>query len=327
MGLDAIINTLSGSGCSPFFFTSAIQSSVFGEAARSQQSKLVESNLEFREHLQELRDEYSREKLDSQLLFRRESYELGRQHLIQQTIAMNNTRQKQADFIDFLNHYWPLEQSVYSVLKEREKFMAHKSVVPLTVYVAKTELTSSVRNAAEHEHFCEELISSMQPLGVTVEKCAWKNACQSRLSEAMNINFIMGGIPTLLVFPYLQDDTIGIETASWSFARGLQGMNHNKSLQIKCTDKNKLSQITMSAVKATIGMTRDAYMLAEYHAPILFGKNIDSEILEIPEIRNQLVQHYHDMSKLIESPEFRQLCTPDELDQINSSFNLKLLNK
>lgn len=325
MGLDDIINTLSGSGCSPFFFTSAIQSAVFGETARAQQSQLVDSNLEFREYLQDLRNEYARERLDSQLLFRRESYELGRQHLIQQTIAMNKSRQKQADFIDFLNHYWPLEQSVYSVLMERERFLAQRSIVPLTVYIAKTELTSSVRNTSQYEQFCEDLISYMQPFGVTIEKCPWKNACQSRLSEAMNVNFIMGGIPALLVFPYQQGNTIGIETASWSFARGLQGMNHSKSLQIKCSDNKSISQITMSAVKATIGMTRDAYMLAEYHAPVLFGKNIDHEILAIPEIRSQVVSHYQDMSKLIESPEFRQLCTPNELSQINSSFNLKLL--
>ena len=54
MGIDAIINTLQESGCSPFFFTSAIQSAVFGDKARNQQSEIVNSNLEFREHLQEL---------------------------------------------------------------------------------------------------------------------------------------------------------------------------------------------------------------------------------------------------------------------------------
>ena len=34
-------------GCSAFFFTSAIQSGVFGEVARNNQSKLVDSNFEF----------------------------------------------------------------------------------------------------------------------------------------------------------------------------------------------------------------------------------------------------------------------------------------
>lgn len=325
MGLDAIINKFLGAGCSPFFFTSAIQSSVFGETARAQQAQLMESNLEFREHLQNIRNEYAKERLDAQLLFRRENYELGRQHLIQQTILMNKSRQKQADFIDFLNRYWPMKQSVYSVLMERERFLAQKTIVPLTVYIASTELTSSVRSNSKYEDFCEELISTMKPYGVIVEKCPWKKTCQSRLSEAMNVNFIMGGIPTLLIFPYQHGDVIGIETASWSFARGLQAMNHSKSLQIPCSDGMNIPKITMSAVKATIGMTRDAYMLAEYHAPILFGKDVDSEMLAIPELRAQIVSHYDDMSKLISTPEFCQLCTRDELVQINNSFNLKLL--
>lgn len=245
--------------------------------------------------------------------------------MIQQTMEMNKTRKKQADFIDFINHYWPLEQSVYSVLMEREKFLALKSIVPLTVYIAKTELTSSVKDLSKYEQFCEELISFAQPYGVIVEKCPWKNVCQSCLSEAMNINYIMGGIPTLLVFPYLHGNTIGIETAAWSFVRGLQSMNHSKSLQIKNDEPELVYETTKSAVKATIGMTRDAYMLAEYHAPIMFGKDIEEEIMVIPEIRSRVVSHYQEMSKLIGNSDFRGLCTPDELSEIDKSLNFKLL--
>ena len=70
MGIDAIINTLQGCGCSPFFFTSAIQSVFFGAKAREQQDELLQSNLEFRERMQELRNEFARERLDAQLRFR-----------------------------------------------------------------------------------------------------------------------------------------------------------------------------------------------------------------------------------------------------------------
>ena len=238
---------------------------------------------------------------------------------------MNESRQRQTEFVDFINHYWPLEQLVYSVLMEREKFLAQKSIVPLTVYIAKTELTSSIRDTTLYERFCEDLISYVQPFGVTVEKCPWKNACQSRLAEAMNINYVMGGIPTLLVFPYQHEDFIGIETASWSFARGLQSMNHSKVLQIKCISKELLPKITMLAVKAVIGMTRDAYMLAEYHASALFGRYVEQEMLAIPEVYGQLVSHYQGMRQHVEAPDFRQLCTQEELSQIDNSLNIKLL--
>lgn len=326
MGIEEIISTFKNDGCSPFFFTSALQSAIFGNEARKHQAQIVDSNIEFRERLQNLKDEYSRERIDAQLLFRRESYELGRQYLIQQTIAMNESRQRQADFLDFINHYWPLERSVYSVLFEHQKFMSQKSIVPLSVYIAKTELTSSIKNISQYEEFCEELIDYMQPFGVTVEKCPWKNLCQSRLSEAMNINYVMGGIPTLLVFPYQHEDFIGVETASWSFSKGSQSMNHSKALQIKNNSPELIPKITMSAVKAAIGMTRDAYMLAEYHSPVLFGKNIEKDILDIPEIRSQCISHYTDMSKLIGSSEFCQLCTEDELSQVKDSLNIQRLH-
>lgn len=325
MGIDAIINTLQGCGCSPFFFTSAIQSVFFGAKAREQQDELLQSNLEFRERMQELRNEFARERLDAQLRFRRECYELGRQYLIQQTISQNESRKKQIEFHDFLNRYWPLEQSVFSVLMEREKFLAQKSIVPLTVYIARTELTAPKRSNAMYEDFCEKLITSMQPYGVTVEKCPWKAPCQSRLGEAMNVNYIMGGIPSLIVFPYQQGNKIGIESASWSFAKGLQSMNYDKSLQIECLDTLQVSEYTLLAVQATIGMTRDAYMLAEYHSPVLFGKTVDDKLLAIPEIREQLSSHYSDMISLAHSTEFRNLCTLQEISQIEQSLNLKLL--
>ena len=37
MGLDSIVNTISAGGSSPFFFTCAIQSMVFGEMVRKHQ--------------------------------------------------------------------------------------------------------------------------------------------------------------------------------------------------------------------------------------------------------------------------------------------------
>ncbi len=326
MGLDAIIATLQGDGCSPFFFTSAIQSTLFGEMGRHNQAEMMESNLEFREHLQDIRNQYSKERLDEQLLFRRESYELGRQYLIQQTIAQNASRKKQIEFQDFVSHYWPLERTPFSVLEERKDYLERKAVIPMTVLIAKTEVTGSLRDTSKYGNFCENLISELHKLpNITIEKSPWSSSCQSRISEAMNVNYIMGGIPTLIIFPYQNGDTFGIETASWAFGRGLQSMNHSKLLQIENMDKETAEDVVLSAVKATIGMTRDAYMLAEYHAPAIFPTMIDEKILSMPELRRQLASHYADMTKLISSPEFKQLCTEEELTAIESSLNVKLL--
>lgn len=326
MGLDAIIAKLQGSGCSPFFFTSAIQSTLFGEMGRHSQKELIESNLEFREHLQNIRNQYSKERLEDQLLFRRESYELGRQYLIQQTIAQNESRKKQIEFKDFIYNYWPLDRTPFSVLEETKDYLERKSIIPMTVLVAKTEITNNSRDTSKYGNFCEDLISELRMLpNITIEKTPWSRPSQSHISEAMNINYIMGGIPTLIIFPYQDGDTVGIETASWSFGRGLQSMNHSKLFQINNVDKVDVAQIAISAIKATIGMTRDAYMLAEYHAPAVFPKLINEEMLAIPEVRNQLAIHYDEMSKLISSPDFKQLCSNEELQSIERSLQFKLL--
>ena len=111
-------NNLTEHGCSAFFFTSAIQSGVFGEIGRKNQATLMDSNLEFRERLQEIKDNFQRERLDSQLQFRRESYELSRQYMLKQSTEVNENRQKEVEFQIFLDSYWPLEYSPYSVIIE-----------------------------------------------------------------------------------------------------------------------------------------------------------------------------------------------------------------
>lgn len=326
MGLDEIIAKLQGSGCSPFFFTSAIQSTLFGEMGRNSQKELIESNLEFHEHLQYIRNQYSKERLENQLLFRRESYELGRQYLIKQTIVQNESRKKQIEFKDFIYNYWPLERTPFSVLEERRDYLERKKIIPMTVLIAKTEITNNSRDTSKYGKFCEDLITELRMLpNITIEKTPWSRPSQSHIAEAMNINYIMGGIPTLIIFPYKDGETVGIETASWSFGRGLQSMNHSKLFHINNVDKDNVTQIAISAVKATIGMTRDAYMLAEYHAPLRFPQLINEEMLSIPEVRNQLTSHYDEMSKLIRSSEFKQLCSQEELQSIESSFQVKLL--
>lgn len=327
MGIDAIISTLQQNGCSPFFFTSSLQSGMFGELGRQNQAEIMNENMQFKEHLQTLRNEFSREKLDAQKQFRRESLELGRQYLIEQTVLQNESRKKQIEFADFLKNYWPLNSTALAYLVAKQNLIRSKAVAPLTVLIAKTELTSDRRHVQAYSQFCDKLNAELKNLpNAVIEDVPWKNVCQTRLGEAMNINYIMNGIPTLIVFPYQNGDTISIETATWSFGRGLQSMSHIKSLQIEGVAQENIAKVTHLAVKACIGMTRDAFMIAEYHRPAMFNNMIDSEMLSVPAIKKQIESHYEDLGKLIESAEFKELCTFDEFNQIESSLNVKLLN-
>lgn len=324
MGLDAIAKTISAGGSSPFFFTCAIQSMVFGELGRQNQEELMSTNLEFKERMAAIREEYSKERLDEQLLFRRESYELGKQYQIHQTAMMNDSRRKQIEFHNFCQYYWPLNYDIYAVMKEQSKTLSNSHIVPMRVLIAKTEVTTYDKKHREvsYGELCELITDNLKGLqGVDIQTRPWKQSCKSIICESMNLNYIMQGVPTLLVFPYQLGDSYGIEIATWSFNRGIRSLNHSKILTINGFDSQMSIDKVVASISAIVGMTRDAYMLAEYHTPIAFPKMIDVNMLSCPEIKAMLKQHYTELAQCVETTEtFKSLCTSKELEEISTSF-------
>ena len=220
---NGIIEVISKGGSSPFFFTCAIQSVVFGEMGRKNQEKLMSSNLEFKERMTAIRNEYSNERLDEQLLFRRESYELGKQFQIQQTIMLNDSRRQQIEYHNFFQHYWPLNYDILSVMTVQSDTLAHKPIVPMRVLIAKTEVTTYDKKHPEvsYGELCDLVAVNLRELpGVDIQNRPWMQSCKSIICESMNLNYIMQGVPTLLVFPYQLGDSFGVEIATWSFNRG-----------------------------------------------------------------------------------------------------------
>lgn len=311
-------------GCSAFFFTSAIQSAVFGEVSRHHQSELVESNLEFRERLQSIKDEFQREHLDRQLQFRRESYELSKQYLLQQSTQLNENRQKEIEFHVFLEKYWPLNYSPYSVITEQKKLLK-RSIIPLRVIIAQTEISAFNRKSPDvsYAEFCQHLRKDLtQVSNINVEIRPWKKACLSSISEAMNVNYIMQGIPTLIIFPYQLGDTFGIEISTWAFLTGNRSMLHSKLMNIEGYKGTENLESTYSAIRAVIGMTRDAYMLSEYRLPVCYPQLIASDSEMLQETREMLYFHYENMKGLVaDSSEYKSLCSQTELDKINYSLD------
>lgn len=323
MGLDAIAKTISAGGSSPFFFTCAIQSMVFGELGRKNQEELMSTNLEFKERMTAIREEYSRERLDEQLLFKRESYELGKQYQIQQTAMMIDSRLKQIEFHNFCQHYWPLNYDIFAVMKEQSRILSSSHVVPIKVIIAKTEVTTFDKKHRESSYgeFCELVADNLNGLyGIDIQSRPWKTSCNSNICESMNLNYIMQGIPTLLIFPYQLGDSYGVEIATWSFNKGVRSLKHSKILTIDNFDSQTSIDKVVASVSSIVGMTRDAYMLAEYHMPIAFPKMLNDNILSCPEIMKMLQQHYKELAQCVDSPVYTSLCTSNELSVISASF-------
>lgn len=323
-----LIATLAEHNCSPFFFTGAAQSAIFGEVGRHSQRQLMDDNLEFRERMQKLKDEFQEERFDEQIAFRRESFELGRQYLIQQNALSLESRQRETEFKDFLNRYWPLDISLAYILKQQG--LTSRGVVPLNVLIARTEVSAfNRRNAVEsYGKFCDSVSVDLSGLNnTTIMIRPWRESCKSILCESMNINYIMQGMPTLIVFPYQIGDTFGVEIASWMFNRGPKSMLQQKLLQIGGANGTTDYKLAVSAVKASIGMIRDTYMITQYHAPAEYPKLADKDTLSNPAIREAMAKYYSGIAMQIEAnPDYLALCSPKEIETIRESVvNIKQL--
>ncbi len=325
-----------GFGCFPFFLTNSVQSLLFGEKGREHQAEAFERNMQFRESMRSLQDAFHREQVDAQIAFRRESYELGRQYLIEQTLRENESRRKQAEFSDFCQNktYWPLVVDIYTALSSRDDLIKYRSCVPLNVLIAWTDVSAHPQGnttrgvptqtpSKVYYSFCDQVAQELKTLpNIQVESAPWLAKSQSSVSDIYNINFILKGQPTLLVFPYQsKDGTLGIEMAAWSFNRGSQAMRQDKLMRMQSPPADKKQDAAVSAVKATIGMARDAYMLSEYRKPLVYNRMVDEQTLQLPEVRDTLSTYYQTMATHIRSDRnFRELCTQGEWEAIDASF-------
>ena len=195
--------------------------------------------------------------------------------------------------------------------------------------IAKTEVSRFLRNDPKsYGEFCRRISSDLRQLSyVNVENRPWKKDLYSNVCDAMNINYIMQGIPTLILFPYQIGDMFGIEISSWAFLGGNRSMLQSKILQIDNFEATKSLDETYSAMRAIIGMTRDAYMLSEYRMPVCYPSIAQKDTSLLPETRKMLVNHYEELNELVASSDsYRLLCTQSEISNINKSLEtIKLI--
>ncbi|MFI3305300.1 MAG: hypothetical protein R3Y68_02160 [Rikenellaceae bacterium] len=334
MDSDTIVQVAqqSGSGCPYFFLTSALNSAVFGELGRKNQSVLMDNNFEFQRHLDDLNREFKEEQLDTQIAFKRESYELGLRYQMIQSKQSNENRQKEVEFQYFCDNCWPLEKSILAFFEEQQASL-NKAIVPLGVYIARTNVTTYNTNKNSRYNDLYETIKSIETsLGnCTIPKSSWKKNCQSTVAESMNINYILQGLPTLLIFPNLSSGKLNIEIATWCFNRGLGSMQISNMLSFPYALTDPDNDKVDFALQVVIGIIRDNYMVMTYHRPATLLKIIKPHnISKYPDIMTFIRQQYELLSMSVaNSDSFRALCTPSELNSIESSLriNNNLLNK
>lgn len=322
--LDNSLHELAACGCSPYFVTSALSSLAFGEMGRKNQKEILEGNLEFREKMQKLRDDFSKERVDKQIAYRRESYEIGRQYQMLIMKQMNDNRQKEVEFKYLCQNCWPLNIDVKTVMSWQKELLYSKEIIPIKVLISKSDVLTFSNENGYYENFCRQLSKSALP-GTDFKIGAWKSKCQSPLAETLNINYIMQGVPTLLLYPYTKKGKYYLEYAAWSFKRGNGALVFDNALTFPYSlDDPEDPKIALS-LQAVIGLVRDNYMVLEFHKPAIFVQTASDDIFKYPEIVNYLREQYNVLNNIVlSSSEFRQICSEIELSEIENSLNLNI---
>lgn len=318
--IDYLLEHMAECGCSPFFVTSAISSLGFGEMGRQHQQELLDDSIAFKERMQQLRNDFSEERLNAQLDFRRESYELGRKHQVFMVQELNEKRKNKVEFQYFCENCWPLNIDVHTVMKWQKDILKQNGIIPMKVLIAKTDVNSYTKQNGCYENFCSQLAKVGIP-NLSIEHAAWRDKCQSPMGESLNINYIMQGIPTLVIYPYKTKSTYHLEFATWSFSRGIGAMMLDKAVSFPYSLEKADAPEIMHSIEAVAGVVRDNYMVLEYQKPAVYPTLIKPEILRNRQISEFLGRQYRLLEQTVNtSEEFMQLCSDMELKAIQSSL-------
>lgn len=320
--VENFFNHMTECGCSPFFMTSALSSLGFGELGRQHQKELTKDNIAFRNKMQKIREDFSAERLNEQIAFKKESYELGRQFQIRMMQELNDNRQKEVEFKYLCESCWPLTIDVRTVVNWQRELLRSSSFVPMKVLVAKTDVNTFPKTNGCYENFCTELSWANIP-GLQIEHGCWKRKCQSPMAESLNINYIMQGIPTLIIYPYTTNGIFYLEFATWSFNRSMGAMMLNKAFSFPFSIGKDDNQKIMLSIEAVMGVVRDNYMVLEYQKPAVYPSVMHREIRQYGIIVDFLRRQYDSLHRTIESSEeLKRLCSDAEFQDIEKSLKI-----
>lgn len=317
------------SGCSPFFFTSAASSAIFGEMGRAAQFENTQESLEFKKQLNEVKKRFEDKKFIAELGWMREKLELGRKHQVVATEKMHNNRRHMIDFNYFSTNCWnPILglniAKVWDYAEKNRAVIEKNEVVPLRVILAHPYLKNIT---ADDCRKMDDLLSgNAKQLGnVDVLKYAWKSGIGNfgGMARGMNIHYIMQGIPTLIIIPNLVEDRLYFEASMWSFGGGLGSFLHRFMFSMDYNEndyENVLKKKIETVQFAIMGIVRDAYITMEFQRPATLPCFMD-EIQKYDDVHAFVLDEYRSMQRQIDSnKKLRMLCSEHEIEIMNNSL-------
>lgn len=319
-------------GCGAFWVANAITSTVLGGKNRDLQRQIAEESENFQTKMQQ-KQQLSQEEMEKErIAFRRHLMDVTRQWQ-QKERAQSLENLSQTIELNAYKDLWPLKLApsvILSDINNRDTQIENGELTPMNLIFLHTPLLAGekmadvVKQETVVYNKLEEFISNDMKLisDVKFRVGAHKKECSTN-ADIMNIHYLMGGLPTLVIMPKYQDKCIYFTAAMWDeqasrpLVRPLFAMKHDPILAYKDENyRNEVIEKLHYTTSIVTGAIRDQYaMLTWGKEPVL------NALLDAP--GNERMKQYVLNNKGIKN--FLRQENYDTLNALESSKNPKLL--
>lgn len=228
-------------GCGPYWIANSITSIVMGEKNRGMQPKIAEENEAFQLRMEKLRNLSQEEMEWERIKFRRHLMDLTREWRREEKAqaAINMDEQIQ---LPIFAEQWPLAllpTTIISQLKQRNPqqlnvILLHTPLIAGTKgQIVRRENHILQQEKIEYQKLEYAINKNMPQIGNVYFRQDAHQKENSTHADLMNIHFLMGSIPTLVLIPKYQDERLSLSIAMWDeqaarpYIRPLFAMPHD----------------------------------------------------------------------------------------------------
>lgn len=268
--------------CGLFWVANSIVSTIMGTTNRSIHEESSQRNLDFQRELEDARNIAQDEIEAEKIAFKRRVMKLSRQYRQIESAQMFDQQLKTIELQSFIEKYWPLAPALPNIiLNEIEQSKYSNKPLPLNVVllhapllppkVAPMAIKAHSRDGETYKELERKLEINLKTLGDVRFR---KDSCINTdfvggNANMMNIHFLMGGLPTLVISPrYNNEGKMLFNAAVWEaqairpLIRPLFSISYEPLIAERDEEyfKHAIEKIE-TALTVIVGATRDSYML------------------------------------------------------------------
>lgn len=295
MSVDKINNF---ANCGLYWVSNSLISAGMGFVNRHQQEQNVMQNLDFQLVLEEVRNQAQDEIQAEQIAFKRKIMKIARQYRQEEAVKLSEQQLKSIELQSFIENYWPLAPQMPNIiLNEIKQSCDSNEILPLNIVLLREPLVypQKVRylmknikdkNIDIYENIEYQLEQQFKTFGdIKLRRDCCDVSFISGNANMMNIHFLMGALPTIVISPQYDDNgNLIFSAATWDaqasrpLVRRLFSIKHEPLFAWE--EENTLTQsieTIKTAISIIVGTTRDSYMLINHGKTPMLDKILTEE--------------------------------------------------